>query len=108
MGLVSYTSVNPPAMGWLYADRGTLEIKYGNRSSSCAHIVGPWDWTPEDKTGLLLETKESFVAVEESKGVWGVYFDRMGDGTALPRGKTVLPISIDRVKTGKQGYQDRQ
>ena len=105
-GLVSMISLNPPAMGWIYADSGTLEAKYGNRSASIEHVKGPWDWT-SDQTGVTLEGKEAFVAVEEEVAVedgktekrWALYFDRTETGKGLPRGKQVLPISLDRNPT---------
>lgn len=82
-------------MGWIYVDKDTLEAKYGNKSASIDHVKGPWDWT-EDQAGMVLEGKEAFVAVEEQPGIWAVYFDRDENGKSLPKGKTVLPISIDR------------
>lgn len=53
-------------------------MKYGNRSQSVAHIVGPWSWT-EDERVVLLEDKNAFVAVEEEDGQWALYYDRDGD-----------------------------
>ncbi|KAI9667101.1 MAG: hypothetical protein M1831_001278 [Alyxoria varia] len=100
-GLVSLTSANPPAMGWIYADKDTMELKYGNRTASVEHIIGPWDWTP-DEEGVTLEEKEAFVAVEEETGVWAVYFDRGEDGGGLPRGKRTLPISVERKPTNQE------
>lgn len=95
MGLVSMSSKAPPAMGWVYVDRDTRELRYGNRSTSMPHIVGEWDWT-EDEVGVLLQGVEAFVAVEEQEGVWAVYWDRKGDGKGLPKGKRVLEISVER------------
>lgn len=60
-------------------DKNTHQLKYGNRSQSIEHVVGPWDWTGDEKT-VVLEDKSAFVAVEEEDGSgWGVYFDRNGD-----------------------------
>ena len=42
------------------------------------HVVGPWDWTEDEKT-ILLEEKDAFYAVEEEEGQWALYFDREGD-----------------------------
>jgi hypothetical protein len=53
-------------------------MKYGNRSQSVAHIVGPWDWT-EDERVITLEESSGFVAVEEEEGEWALYFDGDGD-----------------------------
>ncbi|KZF22011.1 hypothetical protein L228DRAFT_268511 [Xylona heveae TC161] len=108
-GLVSTISDDPPMLNWLYADKDTMEIKYGNRTQSREHIVGPWDWT-EDEVGLTLEGWEGFVAVEEEvkvnnggkgngdgdrdkdkdedeeadagderESLWAIYFDRKDD-----------------------------
>ena len=97
LGLVSMVSQDPPTMNWIYVDRDTLEVKYGNRSTSRDHIVGPWDWTDDDdELGLTLEDHERFVAVEERSGVWAVYFDRADDYTGLPRKKRILDISLER------------
>lgn len=94
-GLVSFSGVDPPSMGWLYADKDTLEMKYGNKTTSTPHIYGPWDLT-EDDEGLLLQGEELFVAVEEKEGQWALYYDKQGDGTGLPEGKAILPVSIER------------
>ncbi|OJJ87816.1 uncharacterized protein ASPGLDRAFT_118073 [Aspergillus glaucus CBS 516.65] len=80
LGLVTTISSNPPALGWIYVDQDTHELKYGNRSQSIDHVVGPWDWIDDEKTVMLEDKKCSFVAVEEEDGSgWGVYFDRDGD-----------------------------
>lgn len=49
----------------------------------------------EDRLGVTLEEQEAFVAVEREAGVWQVYYDRVGDGTGLPKGKTV-EVSLER------------
>jgi hypothetical protein len=78
LGLPTYVSANPPLLNWIYADVNTHEMKYGNRSQSVTHIVGPWDWT-EDERVLSLEESTRFVAVEEDEGEWALYFDGDGD-----------------------------
>ncbi|KAJ9209968.1 hypothetical protein DTO166G4_8440 [Paecilomyces variotii] len=78
LGLVTTVSDDPPMLNWLYADKDTHEVKYGNRTQSIAHVVGPWDWT-NDETGVTLEKKDRFVAVEEEDGKWAIYFDRDAD-----------------------------
>ncbi len=110
LGLVSTISLDPPVLNWIYVDKDTLELKYGNRTQSREHLVGPWGWTPaeeedendgdlvrrkgdkqEDENGkgtwkegegegLVFEGWEGFVAVEEEEGVWGVRFDKRDDG----------------------------
>ncbi len=95
LGLVSMVSDDPPMMNWLYVDKNTLEAKYGNRSASIEHVVGPWDWT-EDEVGITLEGHERFVAVEEKPDVWAIYFDRHDDGEGLPANKRILDVSLER------------
>lgn len=94
-GMVSYSSVDPAALGWLYADKETSEVKYGNKTTSTPHIHGPWDLA-EDDEGILLEGEELFVAIEETKGHWALYYDKHGDGTGLPEGKWMLPVSLEK------------
>ena len=95
LGLVSMVSDDPPMMNWIYVDKATLEVKYGNRTASLPHIVGEWDWT-DDELGLTLEGHERFVAIEEARNVWAVYFDRTGELSGLPKDKRTLDISLER------------
>lgn len=84
LGLPTHVSDNPPLLNWVYVDEKTHELKYGNRSQSVAHLVGPWDWTEDEKT-ITLEKNQRFVAVEaeeEGEGVWALYFDRNRDELA--------------------------
>lgn len=97
-GLVSTISNDPPMLNWIYVDRNTRELKYGNRTQSIKHIVGPWDWT-EDEVGLTLEEWEGFAAVEEEKGEWALYYDidddRLANGKKVG-GRRVLQCSLER------------
>lgn len=95
LGLVSISSSAPPALSFIYVDRGTLELRYGNRSTSLPHIVGQWDWTA-DETCLTLLEEESFVAVEEEDGVWRLYFDLDGDWGRFPAGVAVVQVGLVR------------
>ncbi|PGH03155.1 hypothetical protein GX51_04190 [Blastomyces parvus] len=97
LGLVSTVSVDPPMLNWIYVDKNTFELKYGNRTQSREHLVGPWDWT-EDQVGVTVQDIEGFVAVEEEEGVWAVYFDARGDGLrwGVGRKKKVVEISLER------------
>ncbi|OJD19596.1 hypothetical protein AJ78_00453 [Emergomyces pasteurianus Ep9510] len=97
LGLVSTVSVDPPMLNWIYVDKDTFELKYGNRTQSREHLVGPWDWT-EDQIGVTVQDIEGFVAVEEEEGVWAVYFDARGDGLrwGIGRRKRVVEISLER------------
>lgn len=87
----------PPMMNWIYVDKNTMELKYGNRTQSIEHHVGPWDWT-DDQCGLTLESWEGFSAVEEEDGVWAVYYDRKDNGLkgVVDSSKTVAQISLER------------
>jgi hypothetical protein len=101
-GLVSTISNDPPMLNWIFCDKNTLELKYGNRTGSIQHIVGPWDWT-EDEAGIMLEHWEGFVAVEEEEredGLkWAVYYDKydddLGNGGKV-NGKRRLQFSLER------------
>ena len=95
-GLVSTISDDPPQLNWIYVDLATHEVKYGLRAGSEDQLVGPWNWTRIDKR-ITLEGWEGFMAVEEAKGCWALYFDRDDDGL---RGKGVkagiLEIELTR------------
>ncbi|ORY13920.1 hypothetical protein BCR34DRAFT_480195 [Clohesyomyces aquaticus] len=105
-GLVSTISDDPPMLNWIYVDRSTYELRYGNRSGSIEHIVGEWDWT-EDEGAVTLEGWEGFVAVDEGDGDgtewgkeglrWAVYFDRDDNALKGKVGKkSVLEIIMER------------
>jgi hypothetical protein len=83
-------------LGWIYVDKRTLELKYGNRTQSREHHVGPWDWT-EDEVGLTIENLERFVVVEEAPGEWAVYYDRKNNSLRhLVPDRRVIQISLER------------
>jgi hypothetical protein len=101
-GLVSTISDDPPMLNWIYVDTDTLELKYGNRTASIAHVVGPWDWT-EDEVGMTIDGWEGFVAVQEEEredGLkWAIYYDRWDDDFGNGRkvgGKKRLQCSLER------------
>ncbi|PLB44634.1 VPS28-domain-containing protein [Aspergillus steynii IBT 23096] len=100
-GLVTSVTHIPPLLHWIYADKETHQLKYGNRTGSAEHIVGPWDWTDEEKT-ITLEENRQFVAVQEEDGAWAVYFDRDRDdleGVLEEQGKldnAFAPINLKR------------
>ena len=87
-------------LNWIYCDRSTYELRYGNRSQSISHIVGEWDWTA-DESCMMFEGWEGFVAIDEWDGKdeddttewgkeglrWAVYFDRDDNGLKGRRGK---------------------
>lgn len=83
MGLVSQVQDHPPLLNWIYIDTKTMELKYGNRSTSIEHNVGPWDWT-EDEEQLVFDDMEAayinaFYAVERLSGEWQLFFDMNGN-----------------------------
>ena len=99
MGLVSQVRDDPPLLNWIYVDKDTYELRYGNRSASYEHHVGPWDWTEEDETGVTFDGREGFMAVEDKRtGEWQVYFDRDDDNLKgkLPKERKRLQISLER------------
>lgn len=116
LGLVTSISDNPPMLGWIYADKDTHELKYGNRSQSIEHVVGPWDWTADDgERTVTLERKKGFVAVLEGEGdgdggaAWRVYFDRDGDELEAVLGRmgkldnAFTPVALKRTLVESDG-----
>ncbi|KAJ7200755.1 hypothetical protein GGX14DRAFT_536335 [Mycena pura] len=97
LGLVSTISVDPPELNWVYADADTLELKYGNKTASQAHIPGPWDWT-DDRGAVVLDGWEGIVAREETPGVWALYYDEDDDHLAQAHGSAgrVAEVELQR------------
>ena len=104
LGLVSQVADDPPLLNWIYVHKDTMEVRYGNRSDSREHLVGPWDWTEDDdengewNKGVMFDGWEGFTAVEDDAGEWQVYYDKNDDGlkgfVAAERKK--LQISLER------------
>lgn len=97
MGLVSQVQDDPPLLNWIYLDKHTMELKYGNKSASIEHHIGPWDWT-EDEEQVVFDDMEAeyinaFYAVERLPGRWQLFFDWKGDQLA-----TYLPKNLKRVQ----------
>jgi hypothetical protein len=82
-------------LNWVFVDRETLELRYGNRSAAQDHIVGPWGWT-EDEEKLTIEEKEALVVVQEEDESWQLYYDRFGAWSGLPAEGKILDISLRR------------
>jgi hypothetical protein len=98
MGLASQVQDNPPLLNWIYVDKETMELKYGNKSASKEHHVGPWDWT-EDEQGVNIDGMETFTAVEEPVSKrWQVYVDKDDDGLSrfVPKGRRKMQVSLKR------------
>ena len=83
MGLVSQVQDDPPLLNWIYVDKKTMEIKYGNKSASIEHEIGPWDWTEDEVQVVFDDAKAAFInafyAVERVPGKWQLFFDMKGD-----------------------------
>jgi hypothetical protein len=109
-GLVSTISEDPPVLNWIYCDRDTYELKYGNRTQSITHHVGEWDWS-EDEMRLLFDGWEGFVAIDEWDGKdtddstpagreglrWAIYVDRDDNGLKGRRkGRDMLEVVLHR------------
>ena len=109
LGLVSFISTDPPMLNWIYVDTQSRELRYGNRTTSIAHTVGPWAWDmgeeEEDEQeegegqdrggGLTLNGGEGAVAVETDHGWQLLWEDEQGK---VDRGgKRILQISLERV-----------
>lgn len=97
LGLVSQVQDDPPLLNWIYVDKDTMELKYGNKSASIEHHIGPWDWT-EDEEQVVFDDMEAayinaFYAVERLPGRWQLFFDFEGNQLA-----TKLPGKLKRVQ----------
>lgn len=84
-------------MNWIFVDRETYQIKFGNRMASEGHFTGPWDCTRQDRR-LVFGGWEGFCAVYEN-GLWGLYFDVDGDHLKSKLGEnTHVILDIDLVR----------
>ncbi|KAL9614052.1 MAG: hypothetical protein Q9167_001467, partial [Letrouitia subvulpina] len=93
LGLVSFIVSDPPTLNWIYVDTATRELRYGNRTTSISHIVGPWAWDTGDSEesddddddddsdggGLVLDGKERAVAIETEDGAWQLFWELRND-----------------------------
>lgn len=83
MGLVSQVQDDPPLLNWIYIDKKTMEVKYGNRSTSIDHNIGPWDWSEDEEQVVFDDIEVAFInafyAVERPSGEWQLYFDMHGN-----------------------------
>ena len=97
LGLVSSIASDPPTLNWIFVDKNTREVKYGNRTQSRAHIVGSWGWDAGEEGGpggLTLEGEEGAVAVETEDG-WEVRWEDE-NGEVGVNGKKKLKASVER------------
>ncbi|KAL4774658.1 VPS28 protein-domain-containing protein [Aspergillus nidulans var. acristatus] len=102
LGLVSTIQDNPPMLNWIYCDKETHELKYGNRTQSCEHVPAPWDWTDNEMT-IILERSWGFYAVKEKdvegRWSWAVYLDRDGDDLQRVLGDDVVAVPVKLKRT---------
>ena len=98
LGLVSFISDNPPALNWIYIDKATRELKYGNRTQSIDHEVGPWGWEAGEEGGaggLAFECAEGAVVVETSHG-WELRWEDEDGKVGDVGSRRVLRVSLER------------
>ena len=98
LGLVSTISKDPPMLNWIYVDKNTREVRYGNRTQSRAHVVGSWSWDAGEEGGaggLNLEGKEGAVAVEADDG-WEIRWEDEDGNIRNVEGRARLTVSLER------------
>lgn len=103
MGLVSQVQDDPPLLNWIYVDKDTMEVKYGNRSTSIDHNIGPWDWSENEEQVVFDDIEAAFInafyAVERSPGKWQLFFDMRGNQLQdyLPAKLKRLQVELHRI-----------
>jgi hypothetical protein len=100
-GMVSTISNDPPQLNWIYVDRDTCEVKYGDRIASEPHIIGPWDVTKMDRR-VMLTGWEGFVAVCYGPGEWALYFDVDDNGLQGVIGDEMTRMEVELVRREKR------
>lgn len=85
-------------MNWIYVDRWSYELKFGNRAWADDNWPVPWDCSRQDRR-LTFGGWEGFLAVKEGN-FWALYFDIDEDHlkTKVPEGTPVLEIELLRVE----------
>ncbi|KAF2726867.1 hypothetical protein EJ04DRAFT_452474, partial [Polyplosphaeria fusca] len=95
-GLVTTINDAATTMNWVYVEINTNELRCGDRKDADRNLAGPFDRTRETRH-LTFQEWEGFCAVEETPGIWAVYFDT--DDNALkdkvPLGTIILEIEIE-------------
>lgn len=101
-GLVSTVTNDPPLLNWVYIDKDTYEVKYGNKKESEGQMIGPWDCTPIDRR-MTFDWWEGFAVAEEKDEEgrmlgWGLYFDCDDDGLRekVPLDRRVMEVELVR------------
>ncbi|EAS29743.2 uncharacterized protein CIMG_08489 [Coccidioides immitis RS] len=101
-GLVSTITADPPLLNWIYIDKDTYEMKYGNKKESEGHMMGPWDCTLVDRR-MTFDWWEGFAVAEEKDADgrmlgWALYFDCDDDGLRekVPLDRRVMEVELIR------------
>lgn len=106
-------------LNWIYVLLPTRELRYGNRTASIKHTVGPWAWDVGDDDaskgegkckddnggGLTLEGREGCVAVEVEEGGWQLFWEDEEGRIPGLEGKRRLQVSVERVFA--EGVEDK-
>ena len=98
LGLVSFISSDPPALNWIYIDSTTRMLRYGNRTQSISHLVGPWSFEAGEEGGaggLTFDGAEGAVAVETDLG-WEIRWEDEHGKIGDVAGRRVLRVSLER------------
>ena len=98
LGLVSFISDHPPALNWIYVDKVTRELKYGNRTASIDHHVGPWGFEAGEEGGaggITYDEVEGAVAVETDEG-WELRWEDDNGKVGVVGKRRVLSVSLER------------
>lgn len=85
-------------MNWIYVDRWSYELKFGNRAWADDNWPVPWDCSRQDRR-LIFGGWEGFLAVKEGN-FWALYFDIDEDHlkSKVPEGTPVLEITLQRIE----------
>lgn len=98
LGLVSFISDDPPALNWIYIDKNTRELKYGNRTASIDHHVGSWGFEAGEEGGaggITFDKAEGAVAVETADG-WELHWEDEDGNVGDVGHRRILNVSLER------------
>ncbi|OAL53978.1 hypothetical protein IQ07DRAFT_473293, partial [Pyrenochaeta sp. DS3sAY3a] len=104
-GLVTTITDIEPIMNWVYVDKATQEVKYGIRADAQPNLTGPFDCTRQDRR-LTFDGWEGWCAVEESPGLWALYFDIGDDGLQAKIGPGTKVLEIELTRKEKRFQKD--
>jgi hypothetical protein len=75
-----------------------MEVKYGNKTASIDHHVGPWDWSDDERV-ITFDEAAQFTFVEDaSTRRWQLYHDLNDDGLDgyVPKGRRKVQVNLVR------------